>query len=208
MANAHAYLWQRITLQTAGQREQRTELKYVPESVRKTWGSAIGNVPPERAASNRAQYQFYEKLAKLINGSGAGVLAGTDTGDPWVVPGFALHDELAAMVAAGFTPAEALATATLAPGRYFDLEATQGSIAKGKAANLLLLNADPLADIHNTRSIAAVIANGRVLNRNCLDSLLAGKQTQCPTPPVWSVAPTPSPEKPTPAPKHRKRTTR
>ena len=90
----------------------------------------------------------------------------------YVLPGFSLHDELANFVESGFTPMEALQTATSNPAKFFATESTQGSIAKGKIADVVLLDADPLADIHNTHKIAAVIANGHLYDRAALDALL------------------------------------
>lgn len=192
-------LWQRMELQRLDELTAAPELKYVPESIRKSWPDPrkdAEGVTPERMAERKAEYDFYARIAKLAWGSGAGFLAGTDTGDPYVVPGFALHDELEAMVAAGIPAEAALASATAAPAKYFGIEATHGSVTKGKVADLVLLDGDPLADIRNTRKISAVISNGRLLNRKCLDSLLEGKQTGCPV----SAAAAPSPAKPAAAP--------
>ena len=102
-------------------------------------------------------------------------LAGTDTpGVPYVFPGFSLHDELALLVAeGGFTPLEALQAATRDPARFFGREKDLGTVEPGKLADLVLLDADPLADIHNTTKIVAVVANGRLLPRRELDRLLA-----------------------------------
>jgi imidazolonepropionase-like amidohydrolase len=88
------------------------------------------------------------------------------------MPGFSLHDELANFVEAGFTPMESLQTATSNPARFLGLESSLGSIEAGKIADLVLLNANPLDDIHNTRKISAVVVNGRVLDRKALDQLL------------------------------------
>jgi imidazolonepropionase-like amidohydrolase len=101
------------------------------------------------------------------------ILAGTDTGDPYVIPGAALHDELSLLVVAGFSSGEALRTATLNPARYFNLEAVYGTIGRGKSADLVILDADPLADIRNTRRIRAVIVRGKLLDRKRLDTMLA-----------------------------------
>jgi len=189
-----------MTLQQMDRLASAPELRYVPSAVRKVWGDdpakEAHGLDPGRAAQLRSEYEFYARLAKWISGSGAGVLAGSDTCDPHVVPGFGLHDELEAMVAAGYSPVEALTTATLSPARYFDLEATHGTIAKGKAGNLLLLDADPASDIRNTRRISAVLVAGRMLNRACLDSLLSGKQVSCPAPPSASAASSPRPAVP------------
>jgi len=79
---------------------------------------------------------------------------------------------------------EALQTATSNPAKFFATESTQGSIAKGNVADLVLLDADPLADIHNTRKISAVIANGRLYDRPALDALLKNAESaaRSPTP--------------------------
>ena len=106
--------------------------------------------------------------------SGVPLLAGSDEPNPWVIPGFALHDELALLVQGGLTPLEALQAATVNPARFLEATDSLGAIAPGKLADLVLLDADPLADIHNTSRIAVVIVNGRVFTRPELDQLLAG----------------------------------
>lgn len=158
------------------------ELRWVPQPVRKQWTdprTEAARATDEQRADFREDWEFHRKLVKSLASSGAPILAGTDTGDPWVVPGFSLHDELELLVEAGLSPADALATATLQPARYFDLEATQGTIARGKMANLVLLDANPLEDIRNTRRISTVILSGSVLDRPCLDGLLAGSESRC-----------------------------
>jgi imidazolonepropionase-like amidohydrolase len=117
----------------------------------------IGELPALVAAADRA---------------GVPLLAGTDTGDPLVMPGFAMHDELALMVAAGVPPLHALRSATLGPAEALDIDDEFGSITPGKFADIVLLTADPLADIANTRSIAAVIADGRWLGAAELRTLV------------------------------------
>ena len=102
---------------------------------------------------------------------GALILAGTDLGNPYVYPGRSLHDELASLVEAGYSPAAALRAATLDPARYLRLADSLGTIAVGHAADLILLDADPVAEIHNTRRIGGVILGGRLLRRGALDSL-------------------------------------
>src|SRR6185436_19817812 len=103
-------------------------------------------------------------------------LAGTDTPPGvFVFPGFSLHDELARFVAAGFTPAQALATATTNPARFLGLR-DLGAVAPGNVADLVLLDANPLAEIGNTRRIAGVFLRGRWLARADLDRLLAGAE--------------------------------
>jgi len=107
--------------------------------------------------------------------AGVQFLAGTDTPPGvYVFPGFSLHEELQRFVAAGFTPMEALQTATLNPARFLGIEDRLGTIEKGKLADLVLLDANPLEDIRNTQKIAGVVVDGRYLSRADLDKMLAG----------------------------------
>jgi len=100
--------------------------------------------------------------------AGVGILAGCDG----LIAGFCVHDELAAMVRAGMTPSAALQTATINPARYLGREQTLGSVAPGKVANLVLLDANPLEDIANVRRIRAVVVAGRLVERPGLDAVL------------------------------------
>ena len=86
-------------------------------------------------------------------------------------PGMALHFELEGMVKAGVSPLAALQSVTLNPARFFDIEEDLGSIAEGKFADLLLLEADPLEDVRNTRKIVSVLSRGHYLDRQALDNL-------------------------------------
>ena len=106
--------------------------------------------------------------------AGVPVLAGTDTAwyQPYTYAGFSLHDELAQLVQAGLTPVESLQTATVNPVHFLGLEKDIGSIEKGKIANLVLLDADPLADIHNTTKISEVFLAGKEFDRPALDEML------------------------------------
>jgi imidazolonepropionase-like amidohydrolase len=96
-------------------------------------------------------------------------LAGCDG----LVPGFCLHDELHWFVEAGFSPLDALRTATLNPARFLERDDSQGAVAAGMRADLVLLDADPLADIAATRRIAAVVVRGQLLQRPELDAILS-----------------------------------
>ena len=116
-----------------------------------------------------------QQFVRMMHRMGVQVLAGTDVGLPWLLPGFSLHEELELLVGAGLTPLEALQTATLNPAKFFHATDSLGTIAPGKLADLVLLTADPLADIRNTVRIAGVVANGRYFDRAALDTLLAGQ---------------------------------
>jgi hypothetical protein len=115
----------------------------------------------------------YKKLVGDMHKAGVEFLAGTDASG-WnpVPPGFGLHEELALLVESGLTPMEALQSATRNPARYFNRLDEMGTIEVKKAADLVLLNADPLEDIHNTQKIEAVIMRGRYYSRKDLNAML------------------------------------
>lgn len=117
------------------------------------------------------------EVVQLMHKAGVPFLAGTDTPPGvYIFPGFSLHEELQRFVAAGFTPLEALQTATLNPARFWGMEEQIGTIEKGKLADLVLLNANPLEDISNTQKIAAVFVNGHYYSGKDLDKMLAGAE--------------------------------
>ena len=101
------------------------------------------------------------------------LLAATDVGVPFQVPGISLHVELERLVEAGLSPHEALQTATLNPARVLKMADSLGTIEPRKLADLVLLDANPLEDIRNTQKIRAVVADGRLYRRADLDRLLA-----------------------------------
>jgi hypothetical protein len=148
-------------------------VKYMPPSFRSYW--SLMKLSPVTAAALKRRYNGATSLVRAMHQAGVPFLAGTDSpGVPYVFPGFSLHDELALLVAdGGFTPQEALQAATRDPARFFGREKDLGTVEPGKLADLVLLDADPLVDIHNTTKIAAVVADGRLLPRPELDLMLA-----------------------------------
>lgn len=128
----------------------------------------------ELVAHVGALLERYKQLTRDMHRAGVQFLAGTDTSlnNP-VLPGIGLHRELALLAESGFTPLEALQTATINPARYFGVQDRLGSIEAGKEADLVLLDADPLADIHNTERIRAVILRGRYFSRDDLNAMLS-----------------------------------
>jgi imidazolonepropionase-like amidohydrolase len=157
-----------------------TRAKYVPASWKDgTWKRFTEEIVHDFNTDDLAtRKRFVEKELEVVNTmhrAGIPFLAGTDTPPGvYVFPGFSLHEELQRFVAAGFTPMEALQTATLNPAKFLGMEDRSGTIEKGKVADLVLLNANPLDDIRNTQKIEAVIVNGRYLPRAELDRMLAG----------------------------------
>ena len=127
----------------------------------------------------RVLLERYEQLVGDMHRAGVEFLAGTDAnGLNPVFPAFGLHRELELLVASGLTPLEALQCATRNPARYFGQANQGGTIEIGKAADLVLLNADPLADIRNTERIEAVVMRGRYFSREDLDAMLANVTTK------------------------------
>jgi imidazolonepropionase-like amidohydrolase len=100
------------------------------------------------------------------------LLAGTDLPPGHAIPGYSLHEELALMVESGLSPLAALQTATLNPASFLGLTDSLGTVEPGKVADLVVLDADPLADIRNVNRINAVIIGGRLLDRRHLDVML------------------------------------
>lgn len=153
-------------------------LRYVPRDQQTEWAAdADRMVAIDPTAGGRAAFGDFYRLGLGFTGrahaAGVKLLAGTDAGDTFIVHGFALHDELAELVAAGLTPAAALLAATLQPAAFLGLDRHYGSVGPGKVADLVLLAADPLADIRHTRAIEAVLFDGNLYDRGDLDALLA-----------------------------------
>ena len=123
-------------------------------------------------ASTREQYGNLLRVVGAMWRAKVPLLVGTDVGTGHVYPGFAVHQELGYFVEAGLTPRAALEAATIAPARYFGATDSLGTVAEGKLADLVLVDADPLVDIRNLSKISAVVLRGRVLERRELDRLL------------------------------------
>lgn len=128
---------------------------------------------PEQVDALGKFFRLGLTLTGQAHKAGVKIMAGTDTGDTMVFPGFSLHDELALLVEAGLSPMDALRAATTTPAEYLRRRADFGGLSKGKLADIVLLDADPVAAIGNTRRIAFVIQNGRVSDRAALDKILA-----------------------------------
>lgn len=151
-----------------------SRLKYIPLTVRQRWQSLF----KERLARADEFEGFKKRYRKTLEIVGAmyrakvGILAGTDIFNPYLYPGFSLHEELELLVEAGLTPFAALQTATVNPARFFGKEKEFGTIEKGKLADLVLLEANPLESIGNTQKIAAVVVHGRYLPKESLQRML------------------------------------
>jgi imidazolonepropionase-like amidohydrolase len=155
-----------------------TRAKYVPAYWKdQTWKKFTEDVKRDNSADDlETRKKFLEKeleVVALLHKAGVPFLAGTDTPPGvYIFPGFSLHEELQRFVAAGFTPLEALQTATLNPAQFFHMEDQLGAVEKGKIADLVFLDANPLEDIRNTQRVMAVILNGRFLSKSDLQKML------------------------------------
>jgi hypothetical protein len=127
---------------------------------------------------NAELYRLAMDNVRQAHEAGVRIVAGTDAGDTYVFPGFAIHDELAELVRAGLSPADALRSATIDAARFTGQTRDYGSIEVGKAADMILLDANPLTDIRNTGKIAGLFFNGQYLDRPALDKLLAFAEDQ------------------------------
>lgn len=127
----------------------------------------------EDFASLRELFDLYVRIVGAMARARVPLLVGTDVLGPHLYPGFAMRQELSYFVKAGLTPRAALEAATVAPARFFGATDSLGTVAPGKRADLVLLDADPTADIDNVARVAAVSLRGRVLERGQLDRMLA-----------------------------------
>ena len=152
------------------------DIDYIPPMQMADWKNDLertAEASPEMIELYRQYYELGLKVTKLAFDLGVPVMIGTDANDTMIVPGFAVHDELQRFVDAGLSPMDALRAATTVPAAYLGRESDFGAVAPGKIADLVLLDQDPLKDIANTRSIEAVIFEGRIIDREELDALLA-----------------------------------
>ena len=126
-----------------------------------------------RAAEGNEAYASSTADVRRMHELGVNILAGTDAGSVLVYPGFGLHEELRRLVEdVKLSPRDALWSATVGPARFARLDDRLGTLSAGKIADMVLLDADPLTDIRNTRRIFAVVQAGRLFSRAELDELL------------------------------------
>ncbi len=191
-AMAASDTWWTPTLQVlrmsalAGDQEFREDprLRYIPSVIR----GGIWQPDADRWAENPAHrsgrniqaelYRLALDNVRQAHAAGVRMVAGTDAGDTYVFPGFAIHDELAELVRAGLTPTDTLRSATIDAARFTGTARDYGSIETGKVADMILLDANPLTDIRNTGKIAGLFFNGQYLDRAALDELLAFAEQQ------------------------------
>ncbi len=153
-------------------------LRYIGPGLRATYTWRVERAATADAAAiarRHALYDFTSAKLPLLQRAGVLILAGTDAGflNSFDYPGLGLHHELALMVKAGLTPLEALRAATINGARFLGRDDRHGALRAGRAADLLLLDRNPLDDITATQSIHAMVMRGTVRDRGALDALLA-----------------------------------
>jgi hypothetical protein len=144
----------------------RPEVRYVHPWMREIWQGeyrpfdviCTETTPPRYPTQNLAAMQ---SLVRAFRDAGAGILLGTDAAAPYIVPGFAIHDELRLLIEAGLTPYEALQAGTFNAAAALGALDKMGTIAVGKQADMLLLDANPLADVRNVQQRSGVMMHGR-----------------------------------------------
>ena len=158
----------------AGLVADSARMRLLPADVRGAWtGMAAGGPGPIDAVFLGGEWTAAQDT-RLVHEAGVPILAGTDIGNPFLIPGLSLHEELGLLVTeGGLSPLEALRAATINPAGTFSLADSLGTVAEGRIADLVLLGANPLEHIGNVSAIDAVVLNGRYLDRAALDGLLA-----------------------------------
>jgi imidazolonepropionase-like amidohydrolase len=154
----------------------------VPAEQLRQWAAHAHDAPAWQRETARARFEAGHVAVGALERAGVSLLAGTDLGNPLLAPGYSLHQELGLLVDAGLTPLAALRTATLNPARFLEATDSLGTVDAGKLADLVLLEANPLDDITSTQRIAGVVSNGRYLDREALDALLATADARAPAP--------------------------
>lgn len=159
-----------LATDTAGVRDSR--LRVLPEVLRYEWLQDIADRKPLSPGGFRGWMGFFNRSASdfgRLHAAGVPLLAGTDLAVVGLFPGWSLHRELELLVSdAGLTPAQALASATSVPAQVLGAADSVGTVEVGKRADLVLLDSDPLADIHNLRDIRAVLLGGRYFDKDAL----------------------------------------
>jgi imidazolonepropionase-like amidohydrolase len=150
-------------------------LKYVAPGVRTMWREALDifnrTTPAAAKATYKKLYEYNRQMVGLFKQAGVKILAGDDLGGGWVIAGFGLHQEFRELAKAGLSPLEVLQTATLNGAQFLRRTATMGTVEEGKSADLVLLDANPIASVENLDRIWGVVLRGRYYSRSALDHM-------------------------------------
>jgi len=153
----------------------RPEMKYVGPMLKGFWdpkNNYLGTMPDDRVAATQAGDADRKRCVRILHEHGARLIAGTDMGNPFVVAGWALHEELANFVQAGLSPYEALRAATSGAAEFMGAPKEWGVVAIGARADLLLLEANPLEDVRNAAQRVGVMVRGKWFEQAALQAQL------------------------------------
>lgn len=156
---------------------QQPEMKYMPTTTLNQWRDIkISTTGPESGFDTSQWEKFIsirKQLLKNLQDNGHGILLGSDAPQLYNVPGFSIHHEIAGMERAGLTPLEILQSGTINPARYLELTDEFGDLKEGLAADMVVLDANPLENLENLKQITAVIVQGKVIDKQAIDTKLA-----------------------------------
>lgn len=152
-------------------------MKYLPRYIREYWdpknNAHLKNRSPERLAAEKLLVKKYLEVIGAMKRAGVKLMTGSDFGaNELLFPGWGVHDEIALLTKAGLTPMDAIQAATKNPATFLGLDKSVGTIEKGKIADIVVLSANPLEDINNTRKISAVLFQGQMYDRATLNRML------------------------------------
>ncbi len=139
------------------------QLARLPEPTRSAWTETAKQTTARTSPANLVNADWSLDLVGRLHRAGVPIGAGTDTPIGLAIPGYSLHRELERLVEAGLTELDAIASATVRPAEFFGLQGEMGAIATDHLADLVLLEANPLENIRNTRTIHAVVSKGHVV---------------------------------------------
>ncbi len=151
----------------------KQSLSYLPEAIEERWIKGAEAYNQEEITDFRRQYSDWMiNMVGKIHKAEIDIMAGTDTPISLLTPGQSLHEELLLLVKSGLTPLETIKTATINPAKYFNLENELGLVQEGMWADMVLLDANPVENIENTKTINAVIKNGKYFDKSELNTIL------------------------------------
>jgi hypothetical protein len=149
-------------------------LKYLDRKRVAMWdsvGDQFAKLPPSASATLQKYYALQKAVTGLMQKNGVKILAGSDTGGVWVIPGFGLHQEFHELAASGLSPLQVLQTTTLNAAEFLHRDASAGTVEAGKDADLVLLDTNPVVDVAALDKISGVVLRGKYFSKAALDKL-------------------------------------
>jgi len=181
-AFAMNHTWQTVTLIRLRTQDRGNDpiyrndpnLKFVSKETRALWdalGGRFATLPPSAVTTLQKYYGLQKHVTKVMSQNGVKILAGSDVGGVWLIPGFSLHQEFHELTAAGLSPLEVLQSTTLNAAEFFKRRETMRSVEEGKNADLVLLDGNPIQDSANLDKIYGVVLKGKYLSEAELHNL-------------------------------------